>query len=627
MWWPSPLFGGESTAPIARGARDLPGWYYVGLVLVVGGCWLTAYLLAIRAARLTGRAGIPAVAVGLNIGWELNDSLIVNHSSWQRPFNFAWFLLDLLIARQVLRYGPLDYPELSTAAFRRCFGALVVFGLVFIPAVEIEINDYYGAYTGLGLNAWMSLAFVVVLRRRRSTAGQSMYIALSKGIGSLLGVVMSVSLYPYSLVIPVLGATVVTMDAYYAVALYRQFRREGAAPWRLRRPTTAPPATSPVTTDQLSQSRKEGAFAMAAMELWADITRSAPEAAGRALAHARSAAVTTVLLRSDQLAGWEPLERIDVACLADPADAVDPRVGVLVAGSPDELDRVRSAAGRAAVGVRCEISDGAGMNRAADLCGEVDVLVAAFADETNIPLELLLARAQGTKTRVLKEIASGAGAAAVAGVLESGPAGLVVRGDRLADVDEAGELIRARGDLHKDLVRLEVTRTEPVGRGFRGCVDTTSLFGADEGMIVGSTSSGGFLVCAEVHYLPYMNRRPFRVNAGAVHSYVFGAENTAYITDLAAGERTHAVSAGGRFREVVVGRVKVELRPLRLLEARHEDVTVNVFLQDDWHVRVMSDEGEPLNLTTVVPGTGLLGHVAEPGRHVGIKVAERISEF
>ncbi|HEU5158572.1 MAG TPA: hypothetical protein VFU43_16365 [Streptosporangiaceae bacterium] len=235
MWWPSPLFGGASAAPITQGARDLPGWYYVGLVLSVGGCWLAAYLLAIREGRLTGRVGIPAVAVALNIGWEFDDALIVNHASWQRPFNLAWFLLDLIIARQVLRYGPRDYPDLPAAAFRRYFCALAVFGAVFIAAVEIEINDFYGAYTGLGLNAWMSLAFVVMLRRRRSTAGQSMYIAVGKGAGSLLGVVMSVSLYPHSVVIPVLGATVIALDACYTVALYRQYGREGAAPWRPRR--------------------------------------------------------------------------------------------------------------------------------------------------------------------------------------------------------------------------------------------------------------------------------------------------------------------------------------------------------------------------------------------------------
>jgi hypothetical protein len=241
MWWPSPLIEHLSKVPITRGARDLPDWYYVGLVVVVGGFWLAAYVLAIREAGLTGRNGIPMVAVGLNIGWEFNDSLVVNHSSWQRPFNFAWFLLDLFIARQVLRYGSRDYPEWTPAAFKKNFLTLVAFGAVFIPAVEIEINDYYGAYTGLGLNAWMSLAFVAVLRRRGSTAGQSIHIALSKGIGSLLGVVMSVSLYPYSVVIPVMGAAVIGLDTYYTVALYRQFRREGRSPWRLSRRAAAAP--------------------------------------------------------------------------------------------------------------------------------------------------------------------------------------------------------------------------------------------------------------------------------------------------------------------------------------------------------------------------------------------------
>ncbi|MFE7659730.1 3-dehydroquinate synthase II [Streptomyces celluloflavus] len=153
------------------------------------------------------------------------------------------------------------------------------------------------------------------------------------------------------------------------------------------------------------------------------------------------------------------------------------------------------------------------------------------------------------------------------------------------------------------------------------------MFDGDEGMIIGSTSSGGIFVCAEVHHLPYMNLRPFRVNAGAVHSYVFGTETMAYITDLAAGEKCYVVNPGGRFREAMVGRIKVELRPLRLVEARYGDTTVSAFLQDDWHVRVMSAEGKPLNLTEVVPGTLLLGRITEPGRHVGIKVDEEISEF
>ncbi|MDT9682487.1 3-dehydroquinate synthase II [Streptomyces sp. TRM76323] len=364
--------------------------------------------------------------------------------------------------------------------------------------------------------------------------------------------------------------------------------------------------------------------------LWADVTRLKGDATEAALAHVRSSDANGVLVRPGQLDGWEPLARITVACLVTGEEAVrldDARVDVLVAPSPKELDAVRAAAGSRPVGVRCEIVDGDTMNEAAALCGSVHVLVAAFADETNIPLELLLARAQGTRTQVYKELLTSAETASVAGVLESGPAGLVVGAGHLADLAKVSAVLRTERYAQLDLVPLEVVRSEPVGMGYRGCIDTTHLFDEDEGMVIGSTSSGGILVCAEVHYLPYMNLRPFRVNAGAVHSYVFGTDTTAYITDLAAGEKCYAVNPSGRFREAMVGRVKVELRPLRLVEARYEDVTVNVFLQDDWHVRVMSAEGKPLNLTEVVPGTRLLGRVTEPGRHVGIKVDEEISEF
>ncbi|MEW2443726.1 3-dehydroquinate synthase II [Micromonospora marina] len=365
-------------------------------------------------------------------------------------------------------------------------------------------------------------------------------------------------------------------------------------------------------------------------ELWADVSGLSAGATPAALARVRTSAVTTVLARLDQLADWKPVERTTLACLVlrpDELDLGDSPVDLVVAGTPEILQALRPTADGRRLGVRCEIADGAGMDAAAALCGSVDVLVAAFADDTNIPLELLLARAQGTHTRVLKELVSSAEAATVVGVLESGPAGIVIRGDQLGDLDRVGEALRARRETRRDMVALEVTRAESVGMGHRGCIDTATLFGEDEGMVVGSTSSGGVLVCAEVHHLPYMNLRPFRVNAGAVHSYVFGADETAYITDLRAGEPTYAVSAGGRFREVLVGRVKVELRPLRLIEARHGDTVVNVLLQDDWHVRVMGAEGRPLNLTEVRPGTQLLGTVCRPGRHVGIKVEEQIDEF
>ena len=49
-------------------------------------------------------------------------------------------------------------------------------------------------------------------------------------------------------------------------------------------------------------------------------------------------------------------------------------------------------------------------------------------------------------------------------------------------------------------------------------------------------------------------------------------------------------------------------------------------MQDDWHVRVFSDDGKPLNITELKQGDKVLGHTTEPGRHVGIRVNEHIIE-
>ncbi|WP_069812637.1 3-dehydroquinate synthase II [Streptomyces sp. TP-A0874] len=372
---------------------------------------------------------------------------------------------------------------------------------------------------------------------------------------------------------------------------------------------------------------------MTGTELWVDVSTLTPAETPDALAYLRSSAATVLVMRHDQYAEWQPVERLRTACLvgADEAEkteeiAADERIDAVIARSPADIERARQVAGARQIGVRCEIVDGDTMNEAAALSGKVDHVIAAFSDDTNIPLELLLATAQSTRTGVVKQLLDTAEAATVAGVLECGPAGLMVSAENLRAVDLVASVLAQSRQAHKDLVQLEVVRAEPVGMGYRGCIDTTTLFGEDEGMIIGSTSSGGILVCAEVHYLPYMNLRPFRVNAGAVHSYVFGADHTAYITDLAAGENSYAVAADGTFREVGIGRIKTEVRPLRLIEARHGDTTVNVILQDDWHVRVMGGDGKAVNLTEVKPGSTLLGLVTEPGRHVGIKVSERIDE-
>jgi 3-dehydroquinate synthase II/3-amino-4-hydroxybenzoic acid synthase len=254
-----------------------------------------------------------------------------------------------------------------------------------------------------------------------------------------------------------------------------------------------------------------------------------------------------------------------------------------------------------------------------------------FPDPTNIPLELVIASLQGSLTVVIKEITDpedSEDAVVALGVMEVGSDGVLFSPNRQEPLDHFVTALREVAEPRVEISVATVLRTTPIGMGHRSCIDLATLFEPNEGMLVGSTSQGGILCCPEVFFLPYMELRPFRVNAGAVHSYVYGSGNrTNYMSELKAGSPAMIVGVDGRTREVPVGRMKTEIRPLRLIEVQFEGgEKANVIMQDDWHVRIFSADGKPLNITELKAGDKVLGHLSSPGRHVGIPVDETIEE-
>jgi 3-amino-4-hydroxybenzoic acid synthase len=132
------------------------------------------------------------------------------------------------------------------------------------------------------------------------------------------------------------------------------------------------------------------------------------------------------------------------------------------------------------------------------------------------------------------------------------------------------------------------------------------------------------LCCSETHPLPYMPTRPFRVNAGAIHSYTLSVGGrTNYLSELRAGAKVLAVDSVGRTRAVTVGRVKIESRPLLSIDLRTPSgAPVNLLVQDDWHVRVLGPSGRVLNVTELHPGDIVLGYSPQDSRHVGYPIDE-----
>ena len=291
----------------------------------------------------------------------------------------------------------------------------------------------------------------------------------------------------------------------------------------------------------------------------------------------------------------------------------------------DQLDRLISAGHSGVVFV--EVRDDRTLNLACTAAARLPWTIVSFTDPTKIPLEIVIAAADRSEGKLVCVVGDIEEATIVLDVLEHGSDGLLLAPRDANEVFQLARLLEA-GSNDLALSTLTVERIDHVGLGDRVCVDTCSHFEQDEGILVGSYSSGFILCVSETHPLPYMPTRPFRVNAGALHSYVLGPDNrTNYLSELHSGSTVLAVNTEGKTRRVVVGRAKLESRPLLQITAHSQDgVEVSLTVQDDWHVRVLGPGPKVRNVTELQQGDELLGYIATDKRHVGIPIGEFCKE-
>ena len=244
-----------------------------------------------------------------------------------------------------------------------------------------------------------------------------------------------------------------------------------------------------------------------------------------------------------------------------------------------------------------------------------------------IPVENLLAQSDS----VLAEAATLDEARLAAGILERGVAGIVVSREAVADLKTiVSQCKLAQG--HEELLPAVITRVESVGLGHRVCADTLSILRKGQGMLVGNSSAFTFLVHAETERNEYVAARPFRVNAGAVHAYVrLPGDKTTYLGEFKAGQEVLIVDANGETSLATLGRVKIEVRPMLLVEAQvtTEDgvKTGAVFLQNAETIRLTTPGGEPVSVVSLKPGDTVLCRLDEAGRLFGMRIREDIREI
>ncbi|MDD4300426.1 MAG: 3-dehydroquinate synthase II [Methanomicrobium sp.] len=249
-------------------------------------------------------------------------------------------------------------------------------------------------------------------------------------------------------------------------------------------------------------------------------------------------------------------------------------------------------------------------------------VIVTTTDWTVIPLENLVAQSD----KIIAGVSDEKEAAMALGVLEKGAAGIALKSTSPAVIKAVSKLLlENEGEL--ELSVFTVKSVSPAGMGDRVCVDTCSLMHDGQGMIIGNTSSSFLLVHAETLKNPYVAPRPFRVNAGAVHAYAMMADKkTSYLSEIRAGDSVLIADADGKTTSATVGRVKIERRPLLLIEAESMGKTLSVILQNAETIRLVGENKKAVSVVDIKPGDKILGRLETGGRHFGHAIQETILE-
>jgi len=251
------------------------------------------------------------------------------------------------------------------------------------------------------------------------------------------------------------------------------------------------------------------------------------------------------------------------------------------------------------------------------------IVVLRMLDWTIIPIENLLAR---RGKNIMVQVENSEQARLMAEILEKGVDGVVLNTTDINEIKKTAEIIHGISE-RVALVTATITGAKQLGMGDRACLDTCTQMTLGEGMLVGNTAVGFFLVHSESIDNPYVAARPFRVNAGAVHAYTLApGGKTKYLADLKAGDEVLLVDSQGKSKTAYLGRNKIEKRPMILIEADAEGVPISLVMQNAETIRLVLADGKAVSITNLKPGDKVLGHIEKVGRHFGMQVDETLIE-
>ena len=249
----------------------------------------------------------------------------------------------------------------------------------------------------------------------------------------------------------------------------------------------------------------------------------------------------------------------------------------------------------------------------------LDFVIVEVKNWKIIPLENIIAKLHKLHTKIFAVANTPEEVRKMFSILEIGVDGVIFS---TSSVNEVKEALVYLGTKSFELKPAKILEIKEVGNGERVCVDTASMLGRGEGMLIGSRSNFLFLVHNESVGSSFTSPRPFRVNAGAVHCYTLSSDGTTkYLSELETGSEVLVVDSHGKARRATVGRAKIESRPMLMIKAQVGDELGGIIAQNAETIRFVRPNGHLVSVTHLKKGDTVLVH-AKPatGRHFGMEV-------
>jgi 3-dehydroquinate synthase II len=294
-----------------------------------------------------------------------------------------------------------------------------------------------------------------------------------------------------------------------------------------------------------------------------------------------------------------------------------------IGGQKGKNDANRVWKGRAHDVAEVALDDFRSQEEALSLIGMVPWVLVRCSDWTMIPLENLVAASRGSGTRIAAAIVNEADLTGAAFALDYGVDAILVADDLWGAVSEVAGLRGPSKDAPSsppaETSSAVITSIEKGGIGERACIDLIQRLDEGEGMAIGSVSGLLCLVHGETVPSDYVPTRPFRVNAGAVHSYALMADgSTKYLSELSAGDDVAIVLPDGSQRPATIGRLKIERRPFLLVRYLSQEYEGQIISQQAETVRLVTPGGGNISLTDLAVGDEISVLRDLRMRHVGL---------